>query len=170
MLAAETPKVLIRRRSLLWSGAAACLPAVAAPPFAWPSITLLDGSVLRPQDWDDRAAVVVAFATWCPFCARHNPHVQKLHEAVSGKRLRVLGAALDADPDLVRRYMQRNGYTFAVTPYGAELRSLMTTRPGLPLTIPFDRAGRMQTPVPGEMFVEDVLELAALAERPAKAL
>ena len=150
--------------------AGAPLPAASTPaapvPFLWPQITLLDGSVLGPQEWGDMAAVVVFFATWCPFCARHNPHVQQLHEAVAGKRLRVLGAALDQDVSLVRSYVRRHGYTFAITPHGADLRLKMSARPGLPLTVPFDRSGRMQTPIPGEMFLEDVLELALWADRP----
>lgn len=162
----------MRRRGLLGAAAAACVaPALAQPAarLAWPELRLLDGSSLRAADWNDVAAVVVVFATWCPFCQRHNAHVQALHQAHGGAHLRVIGAAIDRDESAVRRYVERQGLTFGVTMQGAQLRDLAGARATIPTTIAVDRAGRLRTPIPGEMFREDMLEFAALAQSPGLA-
>lgn len=135
-----------------------------AEPFAWPEIALLDGPVLRATDWRDHAAVLVFWATHCPFCRRHNAHVEKLHRAVAGQPLRVLTLATDRDPEKVRRYMREQGYGFAVSMASAEpLRLLLGLRRTIPTTIGISRSGRVGMAMPGEMFEEDVLAMAALA-------
>jgi thiol-disulfide isomerase/thioredoxin len=133
---------------------------------AWPAIDLLDGTRLDPSTWQDTAAVIVFWATHCPFCRRHNAHVEKLHRAVAGRPLRVIGAALDRDPGVVRAYLRTHGYTFPVTMQGESLRRLFSPRTVMPLTVTVDRRGRVATPIPGEMFEEDVLALARLADPP----
>jgi thiol-disulfide isomerase/thioredoxin len=136
-------------------------------PFAWPAITLLDGSVIPGTDWVDTAAVLVFWATHCPFCRRHNAHVQKLHEAVAGQRLRVLTFATDRDPAKVRSYLQQHGYGFAVSLQEAEsMRLRLGLLRTIPTTVGISRSGRVGLAMPGEMFEEDVLAMAALARQP----
>jgi len=150
-------------------GSALVLPAMtapveSAPAVPWPSLALLDGSVLRPADWQDTAAVVVFWSTTCPFCRRHNEHVDKLHRATAGRPLRVLGVSIDRDESAVRRYLAERRYEFPVTLDAARLKPLFTARNVIPMTCTVDRGGRRVAVVPGEMFEEDVLELARLAD------
>lgn len=168
-----------RRRLLGWvAGAAASFgavprvagarPALAdAAAFEWPAITLLDGTVWSPPSWQGRAGVVVVWATWCGLCHRHNPHVEKLWRSVRDRPIRVLGVALDRDPDLVRRHVRERGYTFPMTIGDEALRTRLTPRRVTPTTVTFDRHGRLLQRIPGEMFEEDVLALARLADGPA---
>jgi hypothetical protein len=59
-----------------------------------------------------RAAVVVFWSTTCPFCRRHNQHVEKLHRPPPAPApLAVLGVARDRDAEAVRRHAA-HGYTF----------------------------------------------------------
>lgn len=147
--------------------AAAQRTGPVAEPFAWPEIALLDGPLLRPADWQDTAAVLVFWATHCPFCRRHNAHVEKLHRAVAGQRLRVLGLSTDRDPEKVRRYLREQGYGFPVSLTAAEpLRLLLGLRRTIPTTIGISRNGRVGLAMPGEMFEEDVLAMASLAQMP----
>lgn len=165
-------RTLLRSGLVLAGGAgtgASSLPAVATEPPApaWPVLRLLDGSTLEPgAAWRGDAIVLVLWATWCPFCKRHNEHVQALHRAVAGRPLRVLGAALDKDPALVRRHAEERGYTFPVALDGALLRERFQLPRTIPVTATFDRRGRLVQRIPGEMFEEDVLALARLAEGP----
>lgn len=159
------------RRALLVSGAACALagvPAFAAPAeatFAWPAIELLDGTRIEPDAWRDTPAVVVFWSTTCPFCKRHNVHVEKLHRALAGRPPRVLGIALDRDAAAVSRYMASAGYTFPVALDGGRLQRLFSARKIIPLTCLVDRTGRLLKSYPGEMFEEDVMELPLLLER-----
>lgn len=168
------PRPHWRRRN--WLAAAASLSAGSAlaqrtgplpKPFVWPDITLLDGSVLPAASWLDTAAVLVFWATHCPFCRRHNAHVEKLHRAVAGQRLRVLSFATDRDPAKVRSYLQQQGYSFAVSLQDAEaMRLRLGLLRTIPTTVGISRSGRVGLALPGEMFEEDVLAMAALAEKP----
>jgi len=163
-----------RRRSLLAAGALLALPALPAlaqrvgpvqNPFVWPDITLLDGSVLPAASWQDTAAVLVFWATYCPYCLRHNVHVEKLHRAMAGKPLRVLGLSTDRDPAVVQRYLRTHGYSFPVSLVDSEpLRLRLALRRTIPTTVGISRSGRVGLALPGEMFEEDVLGLARLAE------
>jgi len=129
----------------------------------WPELKLLDGSVLPPEAWQDMAAVVVFWATWCPYCQRHNPRVEKLHQSTAGQRLRVLGVVLDGTPQSVQHYMQVNGLHFPVVVGQPSLRDRFTSRRVIPMTCAVDRRGRLVSSIPGEMSEEDLLSLGKLA-------
>jgi thiol-disulfide isomerase/thioredoxin len=163
----------MKRRHLLVAGAAAPVARLAsaqapaaAPLIEWPALQLLDGSTLSPASWQGQAAVIVFWATYCPYCKRHNAHVDKLHRAAQGQALRVLGVALDSDADAVRRYMAANGYQFPVTLDDGTLRKRFTARRVIPMTCVLDRQGRLLQAIPGEMAEDDVLGLARLLQRP----
>lgn len=164
-----------RRRLMAAAAGLTLLPtarrvAAAEPPrIAWPAIELIDGRRLAPSAWQDTAAVVVFWATHCPFCRRHNAHVQKLFEAVAGQPLRVLTVAVGDTADAVRRYLATHRYGFPVALDDGRLRARFTSRAVIPTTCVVDRDGRLVQTITGEMFEEDVLELPALALRPAAA-
>ena len=143
-------------------GAVAAEPSVGVD--AWPAVRLLDGETLGPEQLRGSAVVLVFWATHCPFCLRHNAHVDKLHRACAGRPIRVVTAALDRDPEAVRAYMRRNGYAFPVTLDAEPLRTALQLRRVIPLTCTFDRAGRPLQRIAGEMFEEDVVELRRLAD------
>ena len=163
----------MRRRQLLLAGAVAPLARLAdaqtteaAPAIEWPEIHLLDGRTLSAGSWHGQSAVIVFWATYCPYCKRHNARVDKLHRATQGQALRVLGVALDGDSDAVRRYMAGNGYQFPVTMDDGTLRKRFTARRVIPMTFVLDRQGRLLQAIPGEMAEDDVLGLARVLQRP----
>lgn len=146
-------------------GVGAQTEALAPQLVDWPPLTLLDGDTIEPAAWQGQYSVLVLWATWCPFCKRHNAHLDKLYRATRGQPLRVLGVAIDADAQLVSRYMQAHGYSFPVAIDNVGLRSRLTPRKSIPMTCIVDRQGRLVQAIAGEMFEEDVLELAKLASR-----
>lgn len=144
---------------LPWAAAPA---AAAGPSVAWPQgVRLLDGRPWEPVP--GQAQIVVFWSTTCPFCRRHNQHVEKLHRALGGRGAAVLGVARDRDPAAVQRYLAGQGLSFPVTLAAREFAAALSGRNLIPLTITVDRQGRLQQVIPGEMFEEDVLELASLA-------
>ncbi len=161
----------MKRRHLLAAAAtlpfvpalASAAPAAPGGPVQWPEVTLLDGSRFGAAQAQDRALVVVFWSTTCPFCRRHNQHVEKLHRAAAGRALTVLGVARDRDPAAVRRHVQSQGYGFPVTLDYRPLAEALSQRNMIPLTVTVDRQGRLRQVIPGEMFEEDVLELLHLA-------
>jgi thiol-disulfide isomerase/thioredoxin len=135
-------------------------------PVHWPSLTRLDGSPWeRPVAADGRphAVVAVIWLTSCPFCLRHNAHVEKLHRRAAGRPLTVVTAALDREVSAISAYLDRHGYTFPVVREADRLRALFTTRRVIPFTATVGRDGRVRERLPGEMFEDDVLDLLQLA-------
>ena len=125
----------------------------------WPSLRLIDGSMLAAEEWLGRPAIVVIWATWCAFCKRHNAHIDRLFQALTGSGPRVLGVAMDGDVASVKRYMQVNGYRFPVALNEGRLRRRFTDRRVVPMTCLVDRAGRLLQCIPGEMAEDDVMGL-----------
>ncbi len=130
---------------------------------AWPDVALLDGSTWGAKRVASNAVVVVFWSTTCPFCQRHNQHVEKLHRQARGRALQVLGVARDRNDDAVRRFATAQGYSFPITTDHARLAAALGPRNIIPLTVTIDRQGRLQRSFPGEMFESDVLEFLRMA-------
>ena len=94
--------------ALAWASGPSAAEAAAdlREAIAWPAMTLLGGETLGAEAWKDTAAVVVFWATWCPFCRRHNARMEQLHRTAAGPHLRVLSVALDGDEAAVQRYIE----------------------------------------------------------------
>ena len=157
-----------RSRRAFLATAASCLaaPALAAPAAAgeavrWPEVTLLDGTRWAPAA--GRAQVVVFWSVSCPFCRRHNVHVDKLYRAAGDGGPQVLTVSRDRDAAAVRRYLAANGYAFPVSLDHDALAAALAARRVIPLTLLVDRQGRLKQAIPGEMFEEDVMELLTFA-------
>lgn len=129
----------------------------------WPTVRLLDGRNWSAADAKDKAVIVVFWSITCPFCRRHNPHVEKLRAAAVGKPLVVLTVSRDADAAAVARHLREQGLNFAVTLDYALMSEALSTRRVTPLTVTVGRDGRVRQVIAGEMFEEDVLELVQLA-------
>jgi thiol-disulfide isomerase/thioredoxin len=129
----------------------------------WPTVKLLDGRSWSAADAKDKAVVVVFWSITCPFCRRHNPHVEKLRAAAVGKPLVVLTVSRDADAAAVARHLREQGLNFAVTLDYTPMSEALSTRRVTPLTATVGRDGRVRQVIAGEMFEEDVLELLQLA-------
>jgi thiol-disulfide isomerase/thioredoxin len=144
-----------------WQAAQAA-PALPGEAVQWPQVRLLDGSPWDGTHAGGKAVVAVFWSTTCPFCKRHNAHVDKLRQAAAGRALEIVTIAREADPQAVRRYVDRQGWQFAVTLDQASMRAALSTRNLIPLTVTVDRQGRLKQVIPGEMSEEDVLDLLKL--------
>ena len=139
---------------------------------------LLDGGHFGPEQAQGHGVVAVLWSLSCPFCLRHNAHINMLQDQVEKQArvrspldlpgraqnasLRIVTAVREPDADATRRYMQSNGYRFAVTLQYAALAAALTQRRSTPLTITVRPDGRLRQVIPGEMAQADVLELVHL--------
>jgi thiol-disulfide isomerase/thioredoxin len=156
-------------RKLLAAPVAALFSASAARAQAqrvvWTDIALLDGRVLRASELSGRPVVVQMWASWCPFCARQNPHIEALHRK-HGRDLVVIGFTIDKTEQAARGYLRRHGYTFPAAMATPQVERWFGRRRALPEVYVVDRDGRIVLREQGEMFPEDVMALARFA-RPA---
>ncbi|QVQ28490.1 TlpA family protein disulfide reductase [Achromobacter deleyi] len=153
-------------RLLLAAGmlATAAAAHAQAPPkvgdrLVMPEVLLLDGTRLSAADFAGKPLVIEYWASWCPYCARQNPHLQKLTEAARDKGLRILTVSIDKDEQAARDYIAKHGYTFGVAMDSEALRAVFGKRRVVPEVFVLDASGKLVEDIPGEMFEEDMLEL-----------
>ena len=164
----KAPRPPARRRMLsalclgaLCGGAPAALAQGSKPAgrvVNWPEVTLLDGTRWGPAQAQGKTVIVVFWSTTCPFCLRHNAHIEKLRRAAAGRPLEILTVARDKDASAVKAYLARHGYGFQVTMDQGPMAAALSSRKVIPLTLTVDRQGRLGQEIPGEMFEEDVMQ------------
>ena len=136
----------------------------AAPPIGTkidvPTTRLLDGHELAPAYWRDKVLVVELWASWCPFCARQNPYLDRLHRTHAGKGLEVLALSIDRRPEDAQRYMTERGYAFHAAMFDPRWQAAIGRPKGLPIVWVIGRDRVLKQVEIGEMFLEDVEELA----------
>jgi thiol-disulfide isomerase/thioredoxin len=160
----------MHRRAVL-SALAVALFGAAVPSRAddmalirWSDIQLVDGRTLKAADLAGRPVVVEFWASWCPFCAKQNPFLEKLHRE-AGDSLRVLTFSIDRTEQAARDYLANHGYTFPAAMAGAQSEKWFGKRRGLPIVHVVDARGRIVFTEIGEMFEEDVAALMRFAQK-----
>jgi thiol-disulfide isomerase/thioredoxin len=128
-----------------------------------PGVALEGKNSLSAAALRGKPVLVVFWASWCPYCANHLPHVQKLYEKTRGTDLQIIAVSVDKDAGKAREYMDRKRYGFALTMDHAAFEKALTRQRKLPYTIMIGRDGRVAFAAPGEMLEDDVLELARFA-------
>jgi thiol-disulfide isomerase/thioredoxin len=141
--------------------AAPAAPAIGSA-VSLPAARLLDGTELPASHWKGKVVVIELWATWCPFCARQNPHLDKLHRANRERGLEVIGLSIDRDPEAVKKYMAERGYQFHVAMFDESWRAAIGRPKGLPIVWVVDRDGKLVKLEIGELFPEDIAEYAQL--------
>lgn len=99
--------------SILFSPAAVASPKVGDI-VEFPDVTLTDGRVLPAAYFKGKPVVLSYWASWCPFCARQNPYVQKLWLEARPKGLEILTVSIDRVEQEARDYIDKRQYTFPV--------------------------------------------------------
>ena len=153
-----------------WLVALMPLVVAAAPAnevVRWSDIQLVDGSVLKAKDLAGKTVVVEFWASWCPFCAKQNPFIEKLHRAHGGKGqgLVVLTFTLDKTDEAALGYLKSHGYTFAAARSSKQIEGWFGGRRTLPEVYVVDPQGRIVFRETGEMFEEDIAALARFAAK-----
>lgn len=104
--------------------------------------------------------VLVFWETWCPYCKRHNVHVERLYQETRGMQIRVLGATTETNADKLTSYLRANQFHFPVAHIEPGLRGQFSQRRVIPLTCLVTENGRLLQAIPGEMGYEDLYSLA----------
>ncbi len=104
--------------------------------------------------------VLYWWASWCPFCAQQSPEMQKLWAAQKTRGLRMLALSIDKKPEDAMAYLTRRGYSFPAVWVSPEVARFYPKPDGLPVTVVRGKDGRVVQAEKGQLFAEDVAELA----------
>jgi len=83
----------------------------SAPPLRLPS---LSGAEVALESYRGRVVLVNFWATWCPPCVEEMPSLERLHRALAGEGLVVLGVSVDEDGAALEAFVRRAGVTFPI--------------------------------------------------------
>lgn len=111
-----------------------------------PRLEFVESFAGGPASFDalsGRVNLVVFWATWCGWCRKEMPEVQKLHEALSKRGVRVTAVSIDKRPSTVDDFLRRGGFTVptAVTVPGAQKSYGLS---GVPSAVLLDKYGRIR--------------------------
>jgi len=128
-----------------------------------PEISLDSGQKLGAAGLRNKPVLIVLWASWCPYCARHLPYLEKLYQQSKNSDLQIIAVSIDTEPAKARAYLQDKKYHFPVSFDVVSIERSVGIVRGLPRTILIDRHGRVAVHELGEMFEEDVLALQRFA-------
>ena len=121
---------------------------------------LLDGGRFEPAQAEGRVLVLYWWASWCPFCAQQSPEMQKLWDSARDRGLKMLALSIDKKREDATAYLRKRGYTFPTAWLGPDLARHYPKPDGLPVTVVRGRNGRVVQAEKGQLFPEDVADLA----------
>jgi thiol-disulfide isomerase/thioredoxin len=125
-----------------------------------PPVALFDGSEFLPAQAVGKVLVIYWWASWCPFCAQQSPHMEALWRAQRDRGLRMLALSIDRTREAAVGYLQKKGYTFPAGLVTPEIVKSLPKPKGLPVTLVLGRDGRVLMAEAGQLFPEDVEEIA----------
>jgi|GEM_PF-150678 len=131
-----------------------------------PEVQLLDGGVFRPALAEGQVLVIYWWASDCPFCALQSPEMQKLWLSERGKGergLQLLTLSIDRKREDAVAYLRKKGYTFPAGFVTPEIQRVLPKPKGLPITLVRGRDGKLLQGERGQLFPEDVEQLARWA-------
>lgn len=145
-------------------GSEASAPPLPAPGsrLVLPEVRLLDGRVFKPAQAEAQVLVLYWWASWCPFCALQSPAMEALWRAQRTRGLQMLALSIDKKREDAVTYLNQKGYTFPVGMVTPELARVLPKPKGLPVTLVRGRDGRVILAESGQMFAEDVAQIADL--------
>ena len=107
-----------------------------------PQLPALDGGLAPLRPPDARLTIVNFWATWCAPCVAEMPSLDRLHRALPGQGLVVVGVSVDESEADVRDFVARAGLRFPVRrdPGGRGVARAFGVE-GYPTTFVIDAAG-----------------------------
>ncbi len=123
-------------------------------------LTRLDGTQIDWTSYRSKVLILVFWASWCPFCARQNPLLDRLYRRQRDRGLAMVTISLDKAPELARQYVAKHAYEFEVGFATASWQAVFRQRKGLPQLFVFDRAGVLRQIEVREMLDDDIEELS----------
>lgn len=121
-----------------------------------PATQLIDGRVLDPAHFKDKAVLVLMWATWCPNCLASLPHHARLYDAYRDKGYELLALSVDEDAADVRDFLASNPYGFPVAMRTAAHRAVLGAIIGTPTLILLARDGRVAWRHLGEASYDEI--------------
>ncbi|MEO6959972.1 MAG: TlpA disulfide reductase family protein [Burkholderiaceae bacterium] len=128
-----------------------------------PAVTLIDGQKLPAGYFQGKPLIVEYWASWCPFCGRQNPRLQKLTLEAQKTGLQILTVSVDRKESDAKDYIQEHHYTFPVAMETPELLKVFGRRDVIPEIFVVAADGKLAEVLSGELPEEQLAGLIKYA-------
>lgn len=150
--------------ALPWPFAAAHAGAMPPHPFYGNTFPDIDGRQVALDTYLGKPMVLNFWATWCPPCVKEMPDLDALHKKYEA--IHFVGLAVDTAKNVVSfQEKVQVSYPLLVAGHGGIklMRDLGNKQGGLPFTILFDKNGRINETILGQVKPDELdRSLAAL--------
>jgi thiol-disulfide isomerase/thioredoxin len=134
------PAEIVMRASLLFLVLMLSAPASAQErALPWQGTGADGGTIRFEPDRLQRPAILLFWATWCPYCKALMPHLQSVYDAAGRQRLDVYAIDIKDDGDPVAELRER-GQTFTLIRDGDAIADVYGVK-GTPSLLLVDRDG-----------------------------
>ncbi len=77
-------------------------------------LAAMDGTTRTLEDYAGSYVLLNFWATWCAPCRIEMPALERLHQELAGRGLRVVGVDVGEEPDEVKRFVEETGISFEI--------------------------------------------------------
>ena len=144
------------------SGSPEAADLVDAPEF---TLQALEGGELGLADFAGKVLVIDFWATWCAPCHIQADILRGLHSLMDGDEVRFLAISLGEDPEIVRRFTEKNPFPYPVLVDPQDALTMEVGIYALPTVMVVNEAGKIAYLQPGissDAALREVLEEAGV--------
>lgn len=127
------------------------------------TLSLLNGESMKLRDLQGRVVLLNFWATWCVPCIEEIPSLQKLSQAYADRGLVVVGAAVESEPEDIKKFVAKHQMTYPIALGDDRLQKAFPGVTGLPTTFILDKKGNIRKQLVGaadyRTFEEAIEEL-----------
>ena len=123
--------------------------------------TTMDGRTGTLESLRGKVVLVNFWATWCPYCRKEMPAMQRFYQDYQGRGFEILAISIDDDPAKVADFMREEGYTFPAMMADAEFRQAFGPISQVPMSMIIDRDGRLRHRIKGQVYYGRIEDLVA---------
>ena len=125
-----------------------------------PAVDLIGGGRFDPEQGRGKPLLVYWWSSTCPFCALQSPAMDAFWREQRLRGLQMLALSIDRKPVEAAEYLKKKGYGFPAAWASPDWRKSFPKPKGLPVTLLAGADGRLLLAEKGQMFAEDVQEMA----------
>ncbi|WP_324779421.1 TlpA family protein disulfide reductase [Thiobacillus sedimenti] len=129
----------------------------AAP---WQAVAT-DGRTVGSASLEGRVVLVNFWATWCPYCRKEMPAIDRFWRDYRDKGFEVVAISVDDPPEKIAAWMKDKGYTFTAAPTNASVAAAFGDIRTVPTSFIVDADGRIRHKISGQVYYGRLEELIA---------
>lgn len=101
------------------------------------------------RSFKNKVVFINIWAVWCGPCKREMPSIEQLYKKVDANQIAFVMLSIDRDVDKMKRYIEKEGYSFPVYRPADNLPELLNV-PSIPATFIVGKDGKVKKKIVGK--------------------